>query len=139
MVHTQHESEARYFSTIGLFTHQRDPSTKVDSDGATLTGANTYTIHFAKGETPPVDGFWSITMYDGSYYFYPNPLNKLTVSMRDKPVLNPDGSLDLYFSHVKPANAPQANWLPAPAVEFILMMRMYWPKETPPSILDGTW
>jgi hypothetical protein len=114
------------------------PSTK-DSDGAPLVGANTYIIHFAKGETPPVDGFWSITMYDSSYYFYPNALNKLTESMRDHPVLNTDGSLDLYFSHDKPANAPQANWLPAPSDQFILMMRMYWPKGTPPSILDGTW
>jgi hypothetical protein len=115
------------------------PSTKVDSDGAPLAGANTYIIHFAKGETPPVDGFWSITMYDASYYFYPNALNKLTVSMRDHPALNADGSLDLYFSHEKPANVSQANWLPAPSDQFILMMRMYWPKETPPSILDGTW
>jgi hypothetical protein len=114
------------------------PSTK-DSDGSALVGANTYVIHFAKGETPPVDGFWSITMYDSSYYFYPNALNKLTVSMRDHPVLNADGSLDLYFSHEKPANASEANWLPAPADQFILMLRMYWPKETPPSILDGTW
>ncbi len=78
-------------------------------------------------------------MYDSGYYFYPNALNKLTVSMRDKLVPNADGSLDLYFSHDKPANAPQANWLPAPAGQFILMMRMYWPKEKPPSILDGTW
>jgi hypothetical protein len=115
------------------------PSRKTDSDGAPLTGANAYTLHFAKGEMPPVDGFWSITMYDSSYFFYPNPLNKLTVSMRDKLVSNADGSVDLYFSHDKPAKAPQANWLPAPAGEFILMMRMYWPKETPPSILDGTW
>jgi hypothetical protein len=115
------------------------PSTKTDSDGAPLNGANTYTVHFAKGETPPVDGFWSVTMYDSSYYFYPNALNKLTESMRNKPVFNSDGSLDLYFSHDKPAKAPQANWLPAPAGEFILMMRMYWPKETPPSILDGSW
>jgi hypothetical protein len=95
------------------------PSTKVDSDGAMLVGANTYIIHFAKGETPPVDAFWSITMYDASYYFYPNPLNKLTVSTRDHPVLNADGSLDLYFSHEKPANVSQANWLPAPADQFI--------------------
>ena len=115
------------------------PSTKVDGDGAPLVGANTYIIHFAKAETPPVDGFWSITMYDASYYFYPNALNKLTVSVRDHPVLNTDGSLDLYFSHDKLANAPQANWLPAPSDQFILMMRMYWPKERPPSILDGTW
>jgi hypothetical protein len=115
------------------------PSTKTDDTGATLVGSNTYVVHFAKGETPPAKGFWSITMYDSAYYFYPNSLNKLTVSMRDKPVMNADGSLDLYFSHVKPANAPEANWLPAPAEQFILMMRMYWPSETPPSILDGTW
>jgi hypothetical protein len=114
------------------------PSTK-DSEGAPLVGSNTYVIHFAKGKTPPVEGFWSITMYDASYFFYPNALNKLTVSMRDHPELNPDGSLDLYFSHDKPAKVPQANWLPAPSDQFILMMRMYWPKETPPSILDGTW
>jgi len=113
--------------------------TAKDADGATLVGTNTYVVHFAKGETPPVDGFWSITMYDSEYYFYPNPLNKLTVSLRDDPKFNTDGSLDLYFSHEKPTNAPEANWLPAPAGQFILMLRMYWPKETPPSILDGTW
>jgi hypothetical protein len=115
------------------------PNTKADSDGAPLVGTNTYVVHFAKGETPPADGFWSITMYDSEYYFYPNPLNKLTVSLRDHPTFNPDGSLDFYFSHEKPANAPQANWLPAPPAQFILMMRIYWPRETPPSILDGTW
>ena len=98
------------------------PSTKADADGAPLVGTNTYIVHFAKGETPPVDGLWSITMYDSEYYFYPNPLNKLTVSPRDKLTFNADGSLDLYFSHEKPASAPQANWLPAPAGQFILMM-----------------
>jgi hypothetical protein len=115
------------------------PSTKTDSSGAPLVGANAYVIHFDKGQTPPADGFWSITMYDSEYYFYPNALNKLTVSMRDNPVVNADGSIDLYFSHEKPANAPQANWLPAPAERFILMMRLYWPSEKSPSILDGTW
>jgi hypothetical protein len=114
------------------------PSTK-DSEGKPLVGTNAYMIHFPKGKTPPAEGFWSITMYDTSYFFYPNPLNKQTVSMRDHPVLNPDGSLDLYFSHDKPANAPQANWLPAPSDQFILMMRLYWPSEKAPSILDGTW
>jgi hypothetical protein len=115
------------------------PNRKTDSTGKLFSGNNTYMLHFAKDKTPPVKGFWSITMYDSSYYFYPNPLNKLTVSMRDKPVANADGSIDLYFSHEKPANAPEANWLPAPADQFILILRMYWPMETPPSILDGTW
>ena len=115
------------------------PSTKTDSDGAPLVGTNSYVIHFAKGQMPPADGFWSITMYDGAYYFYPNALNKLTVSLRDKPVANADGSIDFYFSHNKPTKAPQANWLPAPADQFILMMRLYWPSEKPPSILDSSW
>jgi hypothetical protein len=115
------------------------PSTKVDKDGAALVGTNTYVVHFDKGQTPPADGFWSITMYDSSYFFYPNPLNKLTLSMRDKPGQNADGSIDLYFSHTKPASVPEANWLPAPSGQFILMMRLYWPTEKPPSILDGTW
>jgi hypothetical protein len=115
------------------------PTTSTDADGATLVGTNTYVVHFAKGYTPPADGFWSITMYDSEFYFYPNPLNKLTVSLRDHPTFNADGSLDFYFSHTKPADVPQANWLPAPDKPFILIMRMYWPKETPPSILDVTW
>jgi hypothetical protein len=116
------------------------PTTQTDDAGAPLVGKNTYSVHFPKGKLPPASGFWSITMYDSSYFFYPNSQNKLTVSMRDKPVMNADGSLDLYFSNVKPANSPEANWLPAPPDDFILVMRMYWPRETPsPSILDGTW
>ncbi len=93
-------------------------------------GTNKYTLTFAKGETPPVDGFWSITMYiiDGGWWFYPNPLNKFTVSMRDKPKFNADGSLTLYLQNESPGKAKQANWLPAPKGEFIAMMRMYWPK-----------
>ena len=115
------------------------PFTRVDADGKPLSGANKYVLHFAKGETPPADGFWSITMYDTEFYFYPNPLNKLTVSPRNHLKYNADGSLDLYFRHDSPGTADEANWLPAPTGDFILMMRLYWPKETPPSILDGSW
>jgi hypothetical protein len=113
------------------------PTTLVDGEGQRLNGANNYTMTFAKGATPPVDGFWSITMYypDGGWWFVPNALNKFTVSLRDKPRFNADGSLTLYFQHSSPGKDKQANWLPAPAGEFILTMRMYWPKETPPSIL----
>jgi hypothetical protein len=111
------------------------PITKVDGAGNPLTGTNTYVIHFNKGEMPPVQGFWSITMYDKQYYFYPNPHNKLTVSPRDKLKYNADGSLDLYFSNAQPAGVQQANWLPAPPDDFILCMRLYWPRTTPPSIL----
>ncbi|MGC4001949.1 MAG: DUF1254 domain-containing protein [Pirellulales bacterium] len=120
------------------------PTAYVDGDGQKLNGANKYTVTFAKGQTPPVDGFWSITMYfdDGGWWFYPNALNKFTVSMRDKPTFNADGSLTLYFQHESPGKDKEANWLPCPKGEFLLTMRMYWPKETPPSILpsgEGTW
>ena len=120
------------------------PYAAEDSTGAKLSGANKYTITFPKGRTPPVDGFWSITMYiiDGGWWFYPNPLNRFTVSMRDKPAFNPDGSLTLYFQNESPGKDKEANWLPAPQGNFILMMRMYWPKQRPPSILPpgrGSW
>jgi hypothetical protein len=104
--------------------------------GQPLLGSNTYVLHFARAGMPPVGGFWSITMYDTNFFFVPNALNKQTVSERDALKHNSDGSLDLYFSHVKPAKVPQANWLPGPAGKFILMLRMYWPKA---AVLDGTW
>ncbi len=117
------------------------PYTFVDSTGAKLTGANKYTLTFPKGQIPPVDGFWSITMYmiDAGWWFVPNPLNKFTVSLRDHPKYNADGSLTLYFQADSPGKDKEANWLPAPKGEFIPMLRMYWPKEQPPSILDGSW
>ncbi len=120
------------------------PTAMEDGDGKVLNGANKYTVTFKKGETPPVDGFWSITMYmiDGGWWFNPNPLNKFTVSLRDKPKYNADGSLTLYFQHESPGKGKEANWLPAPSGEFVLMMRMYWPQEKAPSILPpgkGTW
>jgi hypothetical protein len=117
------------------------PYTFVDSEGQHLSGANKYTLTFAKGETPPVNGFWSITMYEiqDGWWFVPNPLNKFTVSPRNKLRYNADGSLTLYFQNESPGMAKQANWLPAPKSAFLPMLRMYWPKETPPSILDGTW
>ncbi|MGC1351429.1 MAG: DUF1254 domain-containing protein [Xanthobacteraceae bacterium] len=117
------------------------PYTEVDSTGAKLTGANKYTLTFPKGQTPPVDGFWSITMYeiDEGWWFVPNPLNKFTVSMRNNPKFNDDGSLTLYFQNTSPGADKEANWLPAPKGEFLPMLRMYWPKENIPSILNGTW
>lgn len=117
------------------------PLTFVDGAGAKLNGANRYTLTFAKGETPPVNGFWSITMYlvDGGWWFVPNPLNKFTVSPRDNLKPNADGSTTLYFQNESPGKDKEANWLPAPKGEFIPMMRMYWPKPAAPSILNGTW
>ena len=117
------------------------PYTLVDSQGKTLNGANKYTLTFAKGQTPPVDGFWSITMYmiDQGWWFVPNRLNKFTVSPRDHLKPNADGSITLYFQTDSPGPDKESNWLPAPKGDFIPMLRMYWPKEKAPSILNGTW
>jgi hypothetical protein len=117
------------------------PYTFADSKGQTLNGAKKYTLTFAKGDTPPVRGFWSITMYeiDNGWWFVPNALNKFTVSPRNKLKYNPDGSLTLYFQNESPGKDKEANWLPAPTGDFIPMLRMYWPKETSPSIIDGSW
>jgi len=109
----------------------------VDSDGERLTGARSYTLRF--DELPPVDAFWSLTMYDGEYFFVPNPLNRYTLSSRFKFNYNKDGSLDLYIQKDSPGKDKEANWLPAPAGTFILMLRLYWPREKPPSIIGGTW
>jgi hypothetical protein len=104
-----------------------------------FTGSNTYFIKFAKGEAPPVKGFWSITMYDPDYFFVKNALNKQSISPRQHFAVQPDGSVMLYFSNKQPAGVPASNWLPAPRGKFLLMMRNYWPNPTPPSLLDGTW
>lgn len=115
------------------------PTSTVAADGKPYSGANKYVMSFSKGQTPPTDAFWSITMYNGDYFFVDNPLNKYTVSARNDLKYNDDGSLDLYIQHESPGKDKEANWLPAPKDKFILMMRLYWPKETPPSIIDGTW
>jgi hypothetical protein len=78
-------------------------------------------------------------MYDAQFFFVSNELNKYTVSPRNPLKYNADGSLDLYLQYQSPGAEKEANWLPAPAGKFILMLRMYWPKESDPSILDGTW
>jgi hypothetical protein len=112
----------------------------VDADGQPFDAANRYVLHFPKGELPPVDGFWSLTMYDGDYFFVPNKLDRYTLSARNKLKHNADGSVDLYLQSTSPGPAKESNWLPTPqSGKFIPMLRLYWPKETPPSILDGTW
>jgi hypothetical protein len=127
----------------GLGANRPQDAVYPTSEGPELlkkySGANRYVMRFAKGDLPPVNGFWSITMYDKDYFFVPNTINRYTVSQRSKLKANPDGSVDIYVQHDSPGKDKEQNWLPAPAGEFVLMMRLYWPKETPPSILDGTW
>jgi hypothetical protein len=78
-------------------------------------------------------------MYDDKYFFVDNPLNRYTVSSRFNFKYNSDGSLDLYIQKDSPGKDKEANWLPAPAGKFVLMMRLYWPREAPPSLIDGSW
>jgi len=115
------------------------PTSETDADGKPYDGANKYVMHFDKGGMPPVDGFWSLTMYDADYFFVANKLNRYTLSSRNKFKTNPDGSVDLYIQNASPGKDKESNWLPAPEGKFVLMLRLYWPKETPPSIIDGSW
>lgn len=115
------------------------PTSEIDAEGQPYSGSNKYVVHFPKGQTPPADAFWSITMYNGDYFFVDNPLNRYTISPRNELKYNADGSLDLYIQNESPGKSREANWLPAPQGKFVLMMRLYWPKGTAPSILDGTW
>ncbi|PPQ31798.1 DUF1254 domain-containing protein [Rhodopila globiformis] len=115
------------------------PFSKKDVNGEAYSGGKKYVVHFPKGEAPPAKGFWSITMYDEKYFFVANPLNRYSISTRQNPVFNADGSLDLYIQHTSPGAGKEANWLPAPEGKFILMMRLYWPDPTAPTILDGSW
>jgi hypothetical protein len=78
-------------------------------------------------------------MYDKNYFFVANPWNRYSISMRQSPKSNADGSLDLYFQNESPGSDKEANWLPAPQGKFILMMRLYWPDTAPSSIIDGSW
>jgi hypothetical protein len=115
------------------------PTTFVDASGKALNGANHYTLHFAKGQTPPVNAFWSVTMYDAQSFFVDNPLNRYALSSWMPLAHNSDGSIDLYVQHDSPGKDKEANWLPAPAANFNVTLRMYWPKGVPPSITDGSW
>jgi len=130
-------------TAIGLGANRPQDAVYPTSEGPDVlkkySGEQKYVIHFNKGEMPPVKGFWSLTMYDAGYFFVPNALNRYTLSQRNKFKPNKDGSVDLYIQRESPGKDKEANWLPAPSAQFILMMRLYWPTETPPSLLDGTW
>jgi len=118
------------------------PLTRVDSEGKTLNGAKRYVIHFGRGELPPVQGFqgfWSLTLYDPEGFFVPNPLDRVALSQRSLFNFNANGSLDLYIQKDSPGKDKEANWLPSPEGDFALFMRLYWPTEKSPSILDGSW
>ena len=122
------------------------PATKTLANGEALDGSkHNYTLTFAKAQMPPVNAFWSVTMYDGKTQFLiQNPINRYLINSPMLPGMqkNADGSLTLYIQKDSPGKAKEANWLPAPIDPIYLVMRLYMPKTESPSILppgSGTW
>ena len=107
-----------------------------DESGRPLEGSNKYTLHFEKGNTPPVNAFWSVTLYDAEGFQVPNALNRFAISSWMPLRHNADGSLDLYFQNDNPGPDREANWLPAPKGAFNVLLRMYGPKA---EALTGRW
>lgn len=107
----------------------------LDSQGQRLNGAHRYTVTFKT--PPPVNGFWSLTMYNEHHFFEPNRLNRFSLGTKNKSLQsNPDGSLTIYVQHDSPGPDKEANWLPAPKGDFSLYTRTYWPK---PEVNEGKW
>lgn len=118
-------SETQYFYTDN------------DGAGAPLHGQSQYTVTFPKGQTPPVKGFWSLTLYNEHHLFAPNALKRYSLGTKNKNLkYNADGSLTLYVGHTSPGKDRESNWLPAPDGTFSLYIRAYWGDK---AILDGSW
>jgi hypothetical protein len=112
------------------------PTLVKDAKGKSLDGNNSYILHFNKSELPPVDAFWSITMYDAEGFQAANRLNRFALGDRDNLTYNSDGSLDVYMQHDSPGVDKESNWLPAPRGPLGITMRLYAPKI---EVLDGSW
>jgi hypothetical protein len=135
-----------YFNRTGtarsnMFDNRPDETqyfyTDFDASGEQLNSAKSYTVTFAAGQEPPVNGFWSLSIYDEDHFFTQNDLNRYSLGTKNADLQrNQDGSLTLYVSATPPDDAPRSNWLPAPDGTFSLYIRAYWGKE---AILDGTW
>ena len=114
------------------------PMARADADGRPLSGEHRYTLRFAAGGEPPVDAFWSLTMYDDrDCMLVPNALDRHRIGDRSRGLVRePDGALVLHLQHASPGPQREANWLPAPAGRFYVTLRAYQPR---PEILDGRW
>jgi hypothetical protein len=127
-------------SVIGLGANLAEdaiyPNAFVDGDGKPLSGANKYVVHFDKGQPPPANAFWSLTMYNAQSFMVENPINRYDIASWMPLKYNKDGSLDIYVQRDSPGKDKEANWLPAAAGEFSITMRVYWPK---PEMIKGTW
>jgi hypothetical protein len=132
-----------FITAVGLGANRPQDAVYPMSQRASLLeayeGENTYTLRFEKGQLPPVRGFWSLTMYDEQVFFVANPINRYSMSLRTNPKFESDGSLLILIQNENPGPDKEANWLPAPKGKFHLMLRLYWPDENEPSILDGSW
>jgi hypothetical protein len=126
---------------IGLGANPYDqavyPLNIVDANGKVPVGEKKYVLHFDKANIPPVDAFWSLTMYDEEGFQVANPINRFAIGDRDNLKFNADGSLDIYIQHTSPGKEKESNWLPSPAKGNLGMtLRLYAPKQP---VLDGTW
>lgn len=130
-------------AVLGIFGNSKQeamyPTLNTDSTGEPLTGANNYTLTFAPGQLPPVNAFWSVTMYKlPESLLVDNPIDRYLINSPMLPGLakNPDGSVTIYVQNQSPGPEREANWLPSPPGPFTVVMRLYWPK---PDALNGTW
>jgi len=126
---------------VGLGANQPEdaiyPLNLSDTDGKPMEGGKPYVLHFSKAELPPVDAFWSVTMYDATGFQVANELNRFAIGDRDALKYNADGSLDIYIQHESPGKDKESNWLPSPANGVLgVTMRLYAPR---PQALDGRW
>ena len=114
------------------------PRAETDDEGNTLTGKNSYVLHFEKDALPPVKekGFWSITAYNDENFLIDNEINRYCINDRSDFTLNPDGTLDVYLQASRPDESRVSNWLPTGSEGFHLYMRIYLPEE---SAINGTW
>jgi hypothetical protein len=115
------------------------PIYAIDSDGEKLDGTKRYTVRFASGDLPPVNAFWSLTMYElPSSLLVANPINRYLLNSPMIPQFkrDADGGITFYIQNESPGADKDANWLPAPKGPFVCFMRLYWPK---PEALDGKW
>ena len=135
-----------YFDRTGtaksnMFDNKPDETqyfyTDFDSSVQQLDGTKSYSVTFAAGQEPPINGFWSLTLYNEHHFFYPNDLHRFSLGTKNKGLQrNSDGSLTLYVGATSPGQGKQSNWLPAPKGPFSLYIRAYWGKQP---ILDGSW
>ncbi len=112
------------------------PLLLTDADGQPMVGDRDYVLHFEADELPPVQAFWSVTMYDAEGFQSANELDRFALGDRDPLSYNADGSLDIYLRRENPGAERESNWLPAPDGPIGVTMRLYAPD---PAALDGTW